>query len=75
MECNPLFKHKGEKVDNLNNVKFSHNSIHGVIGCSSTIDGNILDLTYIPSHNFAPKLVFVNVSVYWDKTLLHDFYW
>ena len=51
MECNPSFNLKGEKVDNLNNVRFSHNNIHGVVGHSSTIDG-IFDLTYIPSHNF-----------------------
>jgi len=75
IECNPLFNRKEEKVDNLNNIRFSHNSIYGVVGHGSTIDGNIFNLTHILNHNFAPKLVFVNVSVYWDKALLLDFYW
>jgi len=28
MECNLLFNRKGGKFDNLNNTRFSHNSIH-----------------------------------------------
>jgi len=64
-ECNPLFKGKGGKVDNLNNARFSHNNIHGVV------DGNIFDLTDIFSHYIAPKLILINKGVYWDKALLH----
>jgi len=62
-----MFNRKGGKVDNLNNARFSHNSIHEVVGRDSTIDGNILDLTDILCHYIAPKLILINMSVYWDK--------
>jgi len=46
-----------------------------ILGYGSTIDDSILELIHIPSHNFAPELIIVNVSVYLDKALLLDFYW
>jgi len=64
MECNPIFKSKGEKIDNLNNTRLSHDSIHGVGGHGSTIDGNILDLTDILCHYIALKLVLINMNAY-----------
>ena len=59
MECNHLFNRKGEKVDNLNNVRFSHNSIHVVIGHPLIINGYILDLIDIFCHYISPKLVLI----------------
>jgi len=70
MECSPLFNRKGGKVDNLNNTKFFHNSIHGVVRRGSTINGNSLDLTDIFCHYIALKFVLINMGVYWDKALL-----
>ena len=63
-ECNLLFNCKGGKADNLNNDRFSHNSIHGVVGRGSTIDDNILDLTDIFCHYITPKFVLINMCVY-----------
>jgi len=60
----PFFNPKGEKVNNLNNIRFFYNNIHEVIGYGLTIDGNILDLTDIPSHYIALKLILVNMSIY-----------
>ena len=70
MECNPMFNRKEGKVDNLNNVRFSHNSIHGVVGHDSTMYGNNFDLTDILCHYITLKLVLINMGVYWDKALL-----
>jgi len=70
IKCNPLFNRKGGEVDNLNDARFSQNNIHGAVGQGSTIDDNILDLTDILCYYIAPKLVLINMGVYWDKALL-----
>ena len=70
MECNLLFNHKGGKVNNLNNARFSHNNIHGVVGRGLTINGNIIDLTDILCHYIVSKFVLIKVDVYWDKVQL-----